>query len=142
MTLSHRKTAVVVALLAMLVACDSSSKPRASSDARPGPTIDAPAAGSRFAIVTLHWVQVVDRREPDDAVVASVIKTLENYEEVIDLSGYDARPPDRRPEIRRGEWLLAVPESAPVTFDLVVDAHADYRLLVLAAGWKPGSDGK
>lgn len=137
-----------LSLLAVLcTACTGGDGQRKSpgDDSNAPATKDAPMAESRHLIVELRWIQIIDRHAnpgPIDEPARKTVDTAYGFDEVFALPDYSVRSLAERPEIRRGEWTLVIPERELATFELTIDAQSPYRLIVFSEGWKVGPDGR
>lgn len=135
-----------IAISALLVAaCGGGREPRggAVDNTKTLARKDATVM-ERYLIVDLRWTQVIDRySEPGPSDEPNIIRhsrvTTADEEERLQLPDYQSRPKSEQPEIRVGEWLLAIPERSPTTFELTLDAGTGDRILVISRGWSYGS---
>jgi hypothetical protein len=129
------------AIAMLLAACGSE---RASQPTSKVVDEDANVRGSRFLVVSIRRIDIIDRH-PEDGEVLPKQEATPNGDGVdvhFVSPDYGARAPDRRPEMHSYDVTIAVPEEAPTTFEHTLDATRGYRWMLLARGWRVQDDGK
>src|SRR5688500_4039538 len=105
---------LLVGTLAFVAACGSERAPKEAAQLGE----DATVTGSRFLLVSLRRIEILDRH-PDDGDALPKRNTTPNgatFDVRYRDPDYGARPPERRPELHTYEVKLAVPEHEPTTF--------------------------